>query len=137
MEPKFENGDNTPLADLEKQSKVLHSDQIVELKCTLVDYSSDVSIDSSHCTLINSSFINYCIQLTNHYLWNLYFDNSRNTDGVDVGYLLINLYGIWTYFSYHLEYEYPNNDVEYETLIQGHGKEIDLNLKYIEVFHDS
>ena len=104
----------SPLSDSYKQSELLHSNHIVELNCTLVDYSNDASGDSGHCTLVNSSFTNYCTQLTNQNLWTLYFDSSRNMHGVDVGCLLIDLYGIQTYFSCHLESECTNNDIEYE-----------------------
>ena len=37
----------------------------------------------------------------------------------------------------HLEFECTNNVVEYEALVQGLRKEIDLNVKGIEVFSDS
>ena len=77
----------SPLVDSYKQSELLHSNQIVELNCTLVDCRNDASVNSSHCTLVNSSFTNHCTQLTNHNLWTLYFDTSRNTHAVDVGYL--------------------------------------------------
>ena len=69
----------------DKQSKLLHSNQIVELNFTLVHHRNDASIDSSSCTLLNSSFTNPCTQLTNHNLWTLYFDTSSNMHGVDVG----------------------------------------------------
>ena len=88
-----------PLVDPYKQSELLHSNQIAKLNCKLVDYSNDASVDSSHCTLVNSSFTNYCTQLTNHNLWTLYFDTSRNTHGVDDGCFLVDPYGIWTYLS--------------------------------------
>ena len=91
-----------PLANSYKKSK-LHSDYIYELNCTLLDYINDALVASSHCTLVNSSFTNYCTQLTNHNLWTLYFDSSKNTHGVDGGFFLIDPYGIRTYFSYHLE----------------------------------
>ena len=95
------------------------------------------SIGSSSCRLLNSSFTNPCTQLTNHNLWTLYFDISRNTHGVDIGYLLINPCGIQTYFSCHLESKCTNNDAKYKALIQGLRKEIDLNVKSIEAFGDS
>ena len=56
---------------------------------------------------------------------------------VDVGCLLVDPYGIRTYSSCHLESECTNNDAEYEALIQGLQKEIDLKVKCIEVFGDS
>jgi ribonuclease HI len=134
-----------PLANSYKQYKLLHSNQIVKLKCTLVDCSNDASVDSSTCKevdsshykLVNSSFTNHCTQLTNHNLGTLSFDTSNNTHGVDVGYLLVDTYGIQTYFSYYLESRYTNNDAKYEALIQGLTKEIDLNVKCIEVFGDT
>ena len=61
-------GEISPLADSYKQSELFHSNQIVELNCTLVDHSNDASIVSSSCTLVNSSFTNHCRQLTNHNL---------------------------------------------------------------------
>ena len=78
----------------DKQSELLHSNQIVELNYTLVDYSNDALIDSSSCTLLNSSFTKTCTQLTNHNLWTLYFDTSGNTRRVDIGCLLVDLCGI-------------------------------------------
>ena len=124
-------------ANSDKQSKVLQSSHISKLKYTLVDLTNDASVGSSSCTLLNSSFTNPCIQLTNHNLWTMYFDISRNTHGVDVGYLLIDPCGNRTYFSCHLESKCTNSDVECESLIQGFKKEIDLKVKSIEVFGDS
>ena len=67
----------------------------------------------------------------------MYFDTSRNMHGVDDGCLLIDPCGIRTYLACHLEYKCTDNDVEYEALIQGLMKEIDLNVKSIKVFGDS
>jgi hypothetical protein len=109
----------SPCANLDKQYELLHSNLIAKLNCTLVYLSNDASIGSSSCTLVNSSFTNHCKQLTNHNLWTLYFDTSRNTQGVDVGYLLVDLCGLRNYFSYHLESKCTDNDAEHESLIQG------------------
>jgi hypothetical protein len=113
----------------DKQSNLLHSNQIAERNSTLVYLSNDASISSSSCILVNSSFTNHCTQITNHNLWTLYFDISRNMQGVDVGSLLIDPCGIRTYFSYHLESKCTNNDAKYEALIQGLEKIIDLKVK--------
>ena len=59
-------GELSHIANSNKQSELLHSNQIVELNCTLVDLSIDASIGSSSCTLVNSSFTNHCTQLTNY-----------------------------------------------------------------------
>jgi ribonuclease HI len=130
-------GELSHTANSDKQSELLHSNQIAKLNCTLVDHRHDASIDSSSCTLLDSSFTNPCTQLTNHNLWTLYFDVSRNTHGVDVGYLLIDPYGIRNYLSCHLESKCTNNDAKYEALIQGLRKAIDLKVRSIEAFGDS
>ena len=44
---------------------------------------------------------NQCTQIPNHNLWTLYFDISRNTQGVDVGYLFIDPHRMMT--ACHLE----------------------------------
>jgi hypothetical protein len=64
----------SPPANSNKKPELLHSNQIVELNCTLVYISNDSSISSSSCTLVNSSLANHCTQLTNHNLCTLYFD---------------------------------------------------------------
>jgi hypothetical protein len=130
-------GELSHTTNSDKQSELLHSNQIAELNCTLVDHSNDASIDYSSCTLLNYSFTNPCTQLTNHNLWTLYFNVSRNTHEVDVGCLLIDPCGIRTYFSCHLESKCTNNNAKYEALIQGIRKAIDLKVKSIEVFGDS
>ena len=119
------------------QAFQIKSNQIAKLNYTLVDHSNDASLGSSFCTLLNSSFTDPCTQLTNHNLWTLYFDVSKNTHGVDAGYLLIDPCGIRTYFSYHLESKCTNNNAKYEALIQGLRKTIYLKVKSIEVFCDS
>ena len=43
-----------------KQFELLQSNQFSKLNCTLVDHRNDASIDSSSCTLLNSSFTNPC-----------------------------------------------------------------------------
>ena len=92
----FEELENelSPFAKSDKQFELLHSNHIVELNYTLVYYSNDASVDSSHCTLVNSSFTNYYTQLTNHNLWTVYFDSSKNIHGLDACFLLVDPYGI-------------------------------------------
>ena len=57
--------------------------------------------------------------------------------GVDASYLLVDPYGIQTYFSCHLESKCTNNDAKYDALIQGLGKEMNLKIQSIEVFGGS
>ena len=50
----------SPCANSDEQSELLHSNQIVERNCTLVDNRNDASIGSSSCTLLNYSLTNLC-----------------------------------------------------------------------------
>ena len=60
-----------------------------------------------------------------------------NQYGEDVGCLLIDPYSNRTYLVIQLEPGCTNIVAEYETLIQGLRKAINMNVKYIEVFGDS
>jgi ribonuclease HI len=66
--------------------------------------------------------------------WALYFDISRNEHGAYASCLLIRPCNKRTYSIIQLEPGYTNTVVEYETLIQGLRKAINMNVKYIEVF---
>jgi hypothetical protein len=66
--------------------------------------------------------------------WTLYLAISMNEHGADVGCLLIHPCGKITYSIIQLEPRYTDTVVEYETLIQGLKKAINMNVKYIEVF---
>jgi endogenous inhibitor of DNA gyrase (YacG/DUF329 family) len=96
-----------------KQSELLPCNQIIDLHYTLVDFS------------FNSKS------------WTLYFDISRNEYGANVGFLLIDLCSNRTYLSVQLEPGCTDNVAEYEALIQGLRKAINMNVKYIEVFGGS
>ena len=69
--------------------------------------------------------------------WTLFFDGSKSQQGAWVGCVLINLEGNKTMIVCHLEFECTNIMVEYEALIQGHNKAIDLKAKVTKAFGDS
>ena len=71
------NVELSPNANSYKQYKLLHSTQIIEPHCTLIDISST----------------NYSVEPTNPNLWSPYFNSSRSKDGVVTGCLLIDLHG--------------------------------------------
>jgi ribonuclease HI len=54
-----------------------------------------------------------------------------------VGCLLIDLEGKRHFMSCRLEFECTNNTIEYEALVQGIKKDMDLNVKEVKVFGDS
>jgi ribonuclease HI len=67
----------------------------------------------------------------------LYFDGSTSQEGSGEGCILIDPKGKQNFLSCRLEFECTNNTAEYEALIQGLNKAIDLNVKELKVFRDS
>ena len=80
---------------------------------------------------------NQIVELNCTNSWTLYFDIFRNEYGVDDGCLLIDSCGNQTYLVIQLEHGCTNIVGEYETLVQGLRKAININIKYIEVFGGS
>jgi ribonuclease HI len=70
-------------------------------------------------------------------VWTMYFDGSKSQEGLGAGCILIDQKGKWNFLSCKLEFECTNNIVEYEALVQGLKKAIDLNIKELKVFWDS
>jgi hypothetical protein len=70
-------------------------------------------------------------------IWTLYFDGSKLQEGLGAGCILIDPKGKQNFMSCRLEFECTNNIVEYEALVQGINKSIDLNVKELKVFEDS
>ena len=66
----------------------------------------------------------------------MYFDGSRSNDGAGAGCVLIGPERE-KIIACILEFECMNKTVEYEALVQGLYKAIDLNVKYLQVFGDS
>ena len=69
--------------------------------------------------------------------WHLYFDGSRSKEGPGVGCMLLDLAGNKFMLSCRLEFLCTNNTAEYEALIQGLKKELDLKVKVLIAFGDS
>jgi hypothetical protein len=67
-------------------------------------------------------------------VWTLYFDGSKSQEGSGAGCILINPKGKRHFLSCRLEFECTNNTVEYEALVQGLKKAIDLKRPRIEGF---
>eukprot|EP00253_Pinus_taeda_P026068 PITA_26068 len=69
--------------------------------------------------------------------WSLYFDGSKSSEGLGAGCILVSPHGEKTMLSCRLEFECTNNIAEYEALVQGLYKAIDLKVQYLKVFDDS
>ena len=72
----------------------------------------------------------------NNRFWSLYFDGSKSKEGAGAGCLLIDHYGKRYFIACRLEFECTNNVAEYEALIQGLKKAIDLGVKALLVLGD-
>jgi hypothetical protein len=70
-------------------------------------------------------------------IWSLYFDGSKSKEGASVGYVIINPAGNKTLIACRLEFECTNNTAEYEALLQGLRKDLDMNIQNLTVFGDS
>jgi ribonuclease HI len=69
--------------------------------------------------------------------WTLYFYGSKSQEGSRAGCILIDPKGKLHFFSCSLKFECTNNIFEYEALVQGLKKSIDLNIQVLKVFGDS
>jgi hypothetical protein len=69
-------------------------------------------------------------------MWTMYFDDSKSQEGSESGCILIDLKGKKNLLSFRLEFECINNTTEYESLVQGLKKAIDLDIKELNVFGD-
>jgi hypothetical protein len=70
-------------------------------------------------------------------IWSLYFDGSKSKEGASAGCVLIDPVGNNTLISCRLEFECTNNITEYEALLQGLRKSVDMNVRNLMVFDDS
>jgi len=69
-------------------------------------------------------------------IWTLYFVSSKTHDGSTVGCILSYPHKKRYILSCHLEFECMNNIVEYEALILGLKKAIDLKVELLKVIGD-
>ena len=125
----------SPYANSNKQSKLLHTTEIVKPHYNIVEDCT--KLYTSNCKDLISSSCNFSLELTDPNIWTRYFDGSKNKEGVGVGFQLIDSHGNRTMIACLLEFECTNNVAEYEALIQGLRKSLDLRVKGVEVFGDS
>jgi hypothetical protein len=62
-------------------------------------------------------------------MWTLYFDGYKSQKGSGEGCILIDPKGKQIFLSCRLEFKCTNNTTEYEALVQGLKKAIELNVK--------
>ena len=108
---------------LDTQPDLLRFSRADEIDCNIVDLVSYVVCNSNSVEV--DSF------------WTLYFDGSKTLEGSGAGYVLIDPRKNKHFLSYRLEFECTNNTAEYEALVQGLKKEIELKVKNMKVYGDS
>ena len=70
-------------------------------------------------------------------IWSLYFDGSKSKEGVGASCALIDPTSNKTFIACRLEFECTNNTIEYEALLQGLRKSLDMDVHNLMVFGDS
>jgi ribonuclease HI len=70
-------------------------------------------------------------------IWSLYFNGSKSKEGAGAGCIIIDPAGNKTLMACRLEFECTNNIAEYEALLQGLRKSLDMNIQNLVVFDDS
>ena len=91
-----------------------------EIDCKIVDLALDVDVDS--CTVVVDHF------------WTLFFDGSKTLEGSGSICVLIDPKKNKHFLSCRLEFECTNNTSEYEALVQGLRKAIELKVKNMKVY---
>jgi len=69
--------------------------------------------------------------------WTLFFDGSKTLEGSGAGCVLIDPKKNKHFLSCRLDFECTNNTAEYEALVQGLRKEIELKVENLKVYGDS
>lgn len=96
-----------------------------EPPCNIVDDRTNFVGSSSFNVTLDSIF------------WTLYIDGSNCLEGAGVGSILIDPQGNQHLMASWLEFACTNNMAEYESLLQGLKKAIDMKVKNLKVFGDS
>ena len=104
------------------QPDLLRFSQADDIDCKIVDLA--VEVDANSHTVVSN-------------FWTLLFDGSKTLEGSGTGCVLINPKKNKHFLSCRLEFECTNNTAEYEALVQGLRKAIELKAKNMRVFGDS
>lgn len=97
----------------------------------LFDYTQFAGPNFSNLVIDRSSLN------VNKNLWLLHFDGSKTNEGAGIGCILKDPSGNKFSIACRLEFECTNSVLEYEDLIQGLKKAIDLKEKYMKVTGDT
>ena len=119
---------NSVFSDNKQQSEILNVTTISH-DSSFKEIANDVDIHN----IVNIIEIKVVV---NSYTWTLYFDGSKSK-GAGASCLLIEPEENKTCIACRLEFNCTNNIVEYDSLIQGLKKAIDLDIKVLIAYGDS
>ena len=102
------------------------------LPCSLIGANESCNID-----VHNNSHNSIGSSLVANNIWTLSFDGSKTRDGFEVGCILIYSCNMKHILSCRLEFECANNTIEYEALVLGLKKAIDLKVEFLMVIGES
>lgn len=119
---------------LSEPSPVPPNTQLDLLQCPtslneLCTFSSNSSSSNNSTSAVKSPFI--------YDMWIMYFEGSKTQEGSGVGFVSIDPLERTNLISSHMEFKCINNTTEYEALILGLQKAIDLNVVVLKVVGDS
>jgi ribonuclease HI len=97
--------------------------------------NSQQQFEIKSCTQPTASIQQSCEPHENQ-IWSLYFDGSKSK-GAGAGCIIIDPTGNKTLLACRLEFECTNNIAEYEALLQGLRKSLDMHIQNLIVFGDS
>ena len=115
--------DEEARCESDTQSELLHFSWTDDIDCNIVNLVSNIESNTNQVDLEDR-------------FWFLYFDGSKTQEGSGAGCIPIDLEKKKQFLSCRLEFECTNNIVEYEALVHGLRKSIELNIKNLKVFGD-
>lgn len=104
---------------------------------TQLDLLPCPTCDNETYTVSSSSSTSAVSRPCTYDMWTMYFDGSKTQEGFGFGCVLIDPLQRKHLISSHLELKCMNNIVEYEELLLGLQKAIDLNIANLQVVGDS
>jgi hypothetical protein len=145
--------DISSYAESNIEYKILHCTEIVDPHCNMLDTTNHHLVQSN---IVSSDRLEVFSNLTNHTnsennenyvsihnlnrdpnMWTLFFDGSKYLEGTVSSYILKDPNGNKVMIACRLEFQCIKNIVEYEALLQGLRKSIDLGENKIKVFGNS
>ena len=107
--------------------------------CNVTSVSPNLSLKETINDVNNVNIVNIIESkvIAHSSIWTLYFDGAKSKEGAGAGCLLIDPQGNKICMACRMEFSCTNTTVEYEALIQGLKKAMDLGIKEIIVYGDS